>query len=84
MPKQAAECEAYFQKRYGKSIDDLFPPDHYQLMHIDLFPQDIIHAENLGGEIDKVLNRRMVIGCFPWRWVGGESSICRIVAFDMK
>ncbi|MEJ2744875.1 MAG: cyclase family protein [bacterium] len=83
MPKQAAECEAYFGKKFGKSIDQMFPVDHYQLMHIDLFPHDIIHAENLGGDIDKVLNRRMVIGCFPWRWVGGESSICRIVAFEM-
>ena len=83
MPKQAVECEAYFQKKFRKSIDEIFPPSHYQLMHIDLFPQDIIHAENQGGDIDKVLNRRMTIGCFPWRWVGGESSICRIVAFDM-
>jgi len=22
-----------------------------------------------------------IIGCFPWRFVDGESSICRIVAF---
>jgi len=28
------------------------------------------------------LNKRLVIGCFPWKFVGGESSICRIVAFD--
>jgi kynurenine formamidase len=84
MPKQAAECEKYFKEKYGKTIDGMFPPDHYQLMHIDLFPLDIIHAENLGGDIDKVLNRRMTIGCFPWRWEGGEGSICRIVAFDFK
>jgi len=23
----------------------------------------------------------VTIGCFPWRFVNGESSICRIVAF---
>jgi len=64
------------------SLDDFFPPDHYQLMHIKLFPLDIIHAENLGGEIDTILNKRTTIGCFPWKFVGGESCICRIVAFE--
>lgn len=82
MPKQAKECEIYLSQKYNKSIDDIFPPDHYQLMHIKLFPDDIIHAENLGGEIDIFSNKRTVVGCFPWRFVGGESSICRIVAFD--
>jgi len=82
MPKQAAECEKYFQKKYKKSIDDIFPTDHYQLMHTVLFPLDIIHAENLGGEIDEFKNKRTTVGCFPWRFVGGESSICRIVAFE--
>ncbi|HPG97799.1 MAG TPA: cyclase family protein [Thermotogota bacterium] len=82
MPEKAAECEAFFQKKFGRSLDDLFPPDHYQLMHVRLFPQNIIHAENLGGEIDLLLNKRTTIGCFPWRFEGGESCICRIVAFD--
>jgi len=81
-PVQAKEADLYMQQKYGKTLDEIFPPADYQLMHIDLFPQDIIHAENLGGDIAKILNRRLVIGCFPWRFVGGESSICRIVAFD--
>jgi len=82
MPKQAAECEKYFRKKFKKSIDDIFSPTDYQLMHMALFPLDIIHAENLGGEIDRFKNRRTTVGCFPWRFVGGESSICRIVAFE--
>jgi len=82
MPNEAKKCEEYFKKKFGKTIDEIFPPDHYQLMHIKLFPLDIIHAENLGGEIDMVLNRRMKIGCFPWKFVGGESCIARIVAFE--
>ena len=76
--------DAYLQAKYGKSLEEFFPDDDYQLMHVDLFPDDIIHAENLGGEIDKVLNKRLIIGCYPWRFVGGESSICRIVAYDEK
>jgi len=82
MPNQAKEADKYLKEKYGKGLDDFFPPEDYQQMHIALFPYDIIHAENLGGDIDKVLNKRLVIGCFPWRFVGGESSICRIVAFD--
>jgi hypothetical protein len=34
----------------------------------------------VGGEIDLLLNRRVNIGFFPWRFVDGESSIGRCVA----
>jgi arylformamidase len=30
--------------------------------------------------VDLLLNQRVVIGCFPWRFVDGESSISRVVA----
>jgi arylformamidase len=81
MPAQAKECEVHFKKKYKKSIEEIFPPNDYQLMHIKLFPHGIIHAECLGGDIDLLLNKRCRIGCFPWRFVDGESSISRIVAF---
>jgi arylformamidase len=81
MPRQAKEAEAHFKKKYDKSLAELFTDDKYQLMHIELFPHGIIHAECLGGDIDLLLNERVEIGCFPWRFVDGESSICRIVAF---
>lgn len=81
MPRQALEAEAHFEKTFGKSIAEVFTPDKYQLMHIELFPHGIIHAECLGGDIDLLLNQRVEIGCFPWRFVDGESCISRIVAF---
>ncbi|MGI6684122.1 MAG: cyclase family protein [Bacillota bacterium] len=80
-PAQAAEANEYLLKKYGKSLEEMFPASHYQLMHTQLFHLNIIHAECVGGEIDKLLNKRTTIGCFPWRLQGGESSICRIVAF---
>lgn len=83
-PRQAKECEEYLMKKYGKGYAELMPDEDYQVMHIPLFPLDIIHVENIGGDVDKILNRRMVIGCFPWRFVDGESCICRVVAFDDK
>jgi arylformamidase len=84
MPVQAREADFHLKNKYGKGLDAFFPPRDYQIMHTLLFPHDIIHAENVGGDIDEILNRRMIIGCFPWRFVGGESSICRIVAFDSE
>ena len=81
MPRQTKEAEAHFQKTYGKAIAEVFTDDKYQLMHIEMFPEGIIHAECLGGDIDLLLNQRVEIGCFPWRFVDGEASISRIVAF---
>ena len=84
-PMEAAKCDAIFQQRYGKKLNDVYPwPEHYQAMHIELFckPYEAIHAECLGGEIDKLSNKRCVIGIFPWKLVDGESSISRVIAFD--
>ena len=54
-------------------------------MHIELFcqPYEAIHAECLGGPDRRAVQQaRWVIGCFPWKLVGGESCISRIIAFD--
>jgi len=81
MPRQAKEAEKVFQKKFGKSLSEFFDDTKYQLMHIEMFPHSIIHAECFGGEIDLLLNKRFKVGFFPWRFVGGESSIGRAVAF---
>jgi len=77
-PDLVAEAE----KKWGKKIDELMPwPENYQLMHLKLFPHMILHAENLGGEISKIVNRRCIIGAFPFKFQDGESAFARIVAF---
>jgi kynurenine formamidase len=81
MPRQAKEADRHFREAYGKPLEEFFDDSKYQLMHIELFNHSIIHAECLGGDIDLLLNRRAVIGAFPWRLVDGESCICRILAF---
>jgi len=80
MPRQALEADAHFRRKYGQSLEEKFDPSKYQLMHIEMFPDHIIHAECLGGEIDLLLNRRWTVGFFPWRFVDGESSIGRCAA----
>ncbi|MDX1623542.1 MAG: cyclase family protein [Gemmatimonadota bacterium] len=73
------------ERRFGgpDAVDELFPKDHYQLTHNALFPHDCMHIENLGGEINvpELQNRRLVIGCFPWLFKGGEAAFARTVAF---
>jgi kynurenine formamidase len=83
-PQEAIACDKYMQEKYGKSLNEIYEwPKTYQAMHLQVFPKphEIIHAENVGGEIDKVLNQRMIIGCFPWKFKDGESAFARIVAF---
>jgi len=80
MPRQAEAADRHFRAKYGQPLAEFFTGDKYQLMHIELFPHGIIHAECLGGEIDLLLNRRVTVGFFPWRFVDGESSIGRCVA----
>jgi kynurenine formamidase len=82
-PKRFDEAEAKLKKTYGKSWDTMFPPDtFYQVMHLKLFPKGLVHAENIGGEIAKLSNKRCWIGLFPLRGIELESSMCRVVAFE--
>ncbi len=76
-PDLAAQAE----KALGKPLTEIFPTEDYQVMHIHLFPHLVFHAENVGGEIDQVLDQRLWIGCYPWRFKGGEAAFCRIVAY---
>ena len=80
MPRQARQANKLFEKKYGKPLAEYFDDTKYQLMHIEMFPYGIIHAECLGGDIDLLLNRRVTVGFMPWRFVDGESSIGRAFA----
>jgi kynurenine formamidase len=45
------------------------------------FQEGLLHAENIGGDIELMLNKRCIIGAFVWRYEGLESCPCRILAF---
>ena len=76
-PDLAKKCAA----ELGRPLEEIWPDDDIQVMHYDLFPHEIIHIENAGGQIDRVLDQRVTVGCFPWRFMGGEAAFCRFVAF---
>ena len=66
----------YTHKRSGRKISaDVFP------FHNWAFQEGLLHAENLGGDIELVLGKRCLIGAFPWRYEGLEGCPCRIVCF---
>ena len=73
------------EEKFGgkEAVDKLFPDSAYQLTHNALFPKDCMHIENLGGDIGaaELQNRRLILGCFPWKFKGGEAAFCRAVAF---
>ena len=81
-PDRFIEAENKIKEDFnGKTWDEVFPQDiYYQAMHLKLFPKGIVHAENLGGEINEIKNKRAWIGCYPLKGIELESSLCRIVA----
>ncbi|MCM2324042.1 MAG: cyclase family protein [Oligoflexia bacterium] len=67
----------------GQGWDEYFPPEeYYQVMHLKLFPKRLVHAENIGGDIAKVSNKRLYIGLFPTKGIEMESAFCRVVAWE--
>jgi kynurenine formamidase len=81
-PKLFQEAEAKLRSEHGKGFDEMFPPEtYYQVMHLKLFPRKIVHAENMGGDIDALSDRRCWIGCFPLKGIELESAMCRMVAW---
>ncbi|KXA90280.1 polyketide cyclase [candidate division MSBL1 archaeon SCGC-AAA259E22] len=81
---QCEKVRAKAIEKFGEEkVEELFPEDDYQLTHNELFPHDIMHMENLGGEISapEIQNKRIKIGVFPWKFKGGEAAFARVVAF---
>ncbi len=88
------DLAAQFEDHVGMPVKEFFPPFEYthklsgRTVRGDMFPfhnyafqEGLIHAENVGGDIEQVLDRRCIIGAFPWKFDGLESCPCRIIAF---
>jgi kynurenine formamidase len=77
-----SDLVAEYERRFSVTVQERWPESDLFFMHHEPFRRGLIHAENVGGDLATVLNRRLTIGAFPWKFVGGEASVCRIVAFD--
>jgi kynurenine formamidase len=76
-PDLVAEYEAMT----GRPIEETLPLADFEHIHYATARNDVSMLENLGGEIAEVAGRRVDLGAFPWRWQGGEASVCRVAAF---
>ncbi len=81
-PKTFEEANQKLIDKYGKDWDEMYPLDkYYQDMHLNLFPHGIVHAENLGNELEKLEGGRYFIGCFLQRGMELASCWGRFVAW---
>ncbi len=70
-----------YEEMTGKPIEETLPEKDFEYIHYGTARNDVSMLENLGGEIEQVAGRRVTMGAFPWRWIGGEGCVCRVVAF---
>lgn len=71
-----------YESRTGEQVEERFPDSHWMYAHLTLGRHGIPHVDQLGGEIAQVAGRRLQVGAFPWRWVGGDAAVARVVAFE--
>lgn len=69
------------EMRETVDTDEVFDDESWMLAHRVLLGDGRLHVDQAGGDLDAVPARRLTLGIFPWRYTGGEASICRLVAF---
>jgi len=67
-----------YKKMFGKSVEEAFP--EWEPCHNLLMSNGIVGYENVGGDIAKVVGKRLKLMGFPIRWYMGDGSIIRLVA----
>ncbi len=77
------KAEAKLKAEYGKSWDEMFPPDeYYHLTHITMPKNHLLLAESIVGDIDKLNNQRAWIMIMPIPFMEVESAWSRVVAMQ--
>jgi arylformamidase len=60
--------------------DERFDDDSWMMAHRRLLERGRLHVDQAGGDLDAVPAERVTLAIWPWRYTGGEASICRLVA----
>lgn len=77
------KAEAKLCEKWGKTWDEMFPPDwYYELTHITLPKNHLVFVESIVGDIDKLKNQRAWITCQPIPFMEVESAWARVVAYQ--
>ncbi|MGD9735830.1 MAG: cyclase family protein [Solirubrobacterales bacterium] len=66
-----------------ETIGDAEPFDDstWMMAHRLMLAREQLHLDQGGGDLHEVPAERVTLGIFPWKYRGGEASICRLVAF---
>jgi len=59
-------------------IEETLPERDFEYVHYRTARSNVCMLENLGGELAEVAGKRVTLGAFPWRWIGGEGCVCRV------
>ena len=71
--------EAYYEK-FGE-LEEIGIWGTWEPCHKEMLGHGIVGVENLGGDLDKVSNKKFQFYCFPLRWYMGDGSMARCVAY---
>ncbi len=76
-------AEARLKQKYGKSWDEMFPPDdYYQLTHTTIPQAHLIFAEAIVGDIARLKNQRAWFAIMPIPFMEVETAWARICAYQ--
>lgn len=79
-PKTFEVANKKLIEKFGKDWDEMYPIDHYyQDMHLNLFPDEIVHAENISGDLLSVPSGRYYVGAYMPPAIEVESMWGRFV-----
>lgn len=77
------KAEAKLKKEFGKSWDEMFPPDeYYTLTHHAMPKSHLVLVESIVGDIDKLKNKRAWISCQPIPYMEVETAWSRVFAME--
>ena len=81
--REFQKAEAKLQREYGKTWDEMFPPEAYHhLTHVVMPRSGLLLAESLGGQIGELGDRRAWIMIQPIPFMEVESAWCRAAALQ--
>ncbi len=69
-----------YERETGKKVEDEFP--EWEPCHKILLENGIMVWENVGGDIDLVTGKRVLIAGFPLKLQYGDGSMVRLVAIE--
>ncbi len=82
-PNEFQKADAKLKAKYGKSFEEIFPPDeYYRLTHITLPKAHMLFVESIVGQIDELKNQRAWIVAAPIPFMETPMAWTRVVAYQ--